>query len=224
MQFPRRLIAIANFVKDGSYIADIGADHGLLELLLVSKKKDVRIFAVENKKGPFEILKKAVLPLNGVEASLSNGLREIPEDIDTLIIAGMGGINICKIVDARPEKLKNIDTVIVDAHRNIGLVRRKFASLGYEIKEEKLIQKSGIYYCIILFNKINGVPNYTEDQLDFGVKVFENKEWPAYKKWLIKQRNDVLNEIEGKPGLDKKRNLLKSEIERIKKYGKDETI
>ena len=59
MKLSQRLLTLASFVKKGAVVADIGADHGLLSVYLVEEGIAKKVFAVENKKGPFSILEKS---------------------------------------------------------------------------------------------------------------------------------------------------------------------
>lgn len=220
MYIPKRLVEIANLVEDGSYVADIGADHGLLEILLSTSKPNTKVFAVENKKGPYKILSQKVEALKNITVSLSNGIREIPDEVDTLVIAGMGGMNIISILNRDLDKLANIKTIILDAHRNIPQTREKLNSLCYAIKQEKLIHYNGIYYNIILFNKINGVQKLSKSEIEIGYNLSQDPIFENYKNHLIKQRQKVISKITNLKQIE----ILKSEIERIENYGKDEVI
>ena len=50
----KRLQAAADFVTEGSRVADIGTDHGFLPIYLVQSGKCRRIIAMDIKAGPLE--------------------------------------------------------------------------------------------------------------------------------------------------------------------------
>ena len=116
MKISDRLKAVASLIKENANVADVGADHGLLEIYLINEGKVNSILAIENKTGPFSILKNNLKDYD-VKLSLSDGISEIDETVDTIVLAGMGGILISDILNSHKEKLTNIKQIIVDAHR-----------------------------------------------------------------------------------------------------------
>ena len=56
----KRLLAIADMVDQGAYLADVGSDHALLPIHLVSTGKISWAQAIENKTGPFLHMQSAV--------------------------------------------------------------------------------------------------------------------------------------------------------------------
>ena len=166
MKISDRLKTIADFLKEDLNVADVGADHGLLEIYLATQKKTKSIFAIENKSGPFSILKNNLKDYN-ITLSLSDGISEIPENTDAVVIAGMGGILISNILNTHPEKLTNVKQIVVDAHRDVELVRREITKLGYYIEKEKIVYENDIYYFVISFLK--GHHNYSEVEFEWEI-------------------------------------------------------
>ena len=60
----------------------------------------------------------------------------------TVILAGMGGDNIVKILNKYPNKVKKLNRIIVDAHTDIPKVRKCIVNYGFEIEKEKILEKS----------------------------------------------------------------------------------
>lgn len=150
-----RLNEIIKMVDETMNCADVGADHGFVSIALGTKFGNSLFYAIENKKGPFEILNRNVNDANlpNVKCFLSDGLNSIDDKINTVIIAGMGGDTIISIVKKNIHKIKFIDNFIIDAHSNIGGVITFFNSIGYEIKKNKLIKEKNKQYWIILLSK-----------------------------------------------------------------------
>ena len=93
-----RIKAIENFVQAGSFVADIGADHGYLAIELIKSGRARKVIATEKNLGPFEALSKNISGFN-IEARLGDGLQVLTAgEIDTICIAGMGGALITKIL------------------------------------------------------------------------------------------------------------------------------
>ncbi len=179
MKISDRLFTVASFIKENANVADVGADHGLLEIHLISNKLVKSVFAIENKNGPFEILKNNLKDYD-VTLSLSDGISEIPDYIDTVVIAGMGGILISNILKAHKEKLNKVNQIVIDAHRDVELVRREVTKLGYYIEKEKIVYENGIYYFVISFLK--GHKDYDESVYEWGYKIKDDPLFEQFRK------------------------------------------
>ena len=205
MKLSQRLLTIASLFKEGSVVADIGADHGLLSIYLIENKIAKKVFAVENKIGPFSILEKNTKNYPNISISLSDGISQIPEEVDTVVIAGMGGILISDILKKNKEKLEHVQNIILDAHRDLELVRKTLTELGYQFEKEVLI-KEGVYYHVMSVSK--GQTNISDNDLEFGYHIKNDPLFEEYRSHLLKQfeRNYKLsNSLE-----------LKQKIERLK--------
>ena len=184
MKLSQRLLTIASFVKQGAVVADIGADHGLLSIYLVQNKIAKKVFAVENKQGPFSILEKNTKKYPEITVSLSDGISAIPEDVDTVVIAGMGGILISDILRKNEEKLKGVKSIIVDAHRDLRLIRETLQNLGYEFEKEVLV-KEGVFYNVMSVKK--GQAKLDPVDLEFGYQIKKDPLFKEYKAHLLNQ-------------------------------------
>ena len=100
-----RLLACAGFVSPGDRVADVGCDHGYLSIYLLTNGIASRCIASDIKEQP---LLSAVRNAEkyGVrekmEFYLSDGVRAIPRDFDTLVCAGMGADTMVSILEAAP--------------------------------------------------------------------------------------------------------------------------
>ncbi len=184
MKLSQRLFTIASLVKKGAVVADIGADHGLLSIYLVENKIAQKVFAVENKKGPFSRLEKNTKEYREITASFSDGISKIPDDVDTVIIAGMGGILVSDILIKNEEKLKNVQYIIVDAHRDLILVRQTLENLGYEFEKEILI-KEGVFYNVMSVKR--GQSKLAPADLEFGYHINKDPLFNEYRQALLEQ-------------------------------------
>ena len=179
MKISDRLLTIASFIKPHANVADVGADHGLIEKYLLDNDRVNSILAIENKSGPFNILKNNLKDYD-VTLSLSDGISQLNDNIDTIVIAGMGGILVSDILEAHLEKLTNVNQIVVDAHRDNELVRQTITKLGYYIEKEKIVFENNIYYFVISFLK--GHKNHTALELEFGYKINEDPLFEQYKE------------------------------------------
>lgn len=166
-------------------IADVGADHGKLVIALVECKKINKAYAIENKKGPFERLIKEIEKANFSDKIIplfSDGISILPDDVKTLVLAGMGGINIINIINSHLENLKNVDTIIVDAHTLTSKVREFICSIGFIIADEKIVYEENVYYEIIKFIRATQAI-YSSEDFEFGPILRERKEMLFIQKY-----------------------------------------
>ncbi len=165
-----RLQTIFDMIPNDSIVADVGSDHGKLMISLFEKGVISHGYAIENKKGPFERLKKALIKagcIDNIIPLFSDGISDLPTCVNTVVIAGMGGKTIIEILKSHQNKLANVDTLIIDGHSCLPLLREEITALGYNIADEKIIKDDGIYYEIIKFVK-SETAFYSEADVEFG--------------------------------------------------------
>lgn len=201
-----RLTAIAAMVPKGAYLADIGSDHAWLPIFLVESGKIDWAMAIDNKVGPFMRMKANVAQskaANHIVCSHSDGISALSPSVDTLALCGMGGLLSCEILEAHPEKLGNIRTIIMDPHRDLIAVRKRVSELGFHIEEEKMVFEDRIYYTIIRF--VRGVARvpYTSNELAFGPILMKGND-PVYVEWLQLQKKKV-SKLLNTPNLPKEK-------------------
>lgn len=221
MAISSRIKAIGDFIKAGEKVADVGADHGYLELYLLAKHNDVFVTAIENKKGPFAILESNLKGFKNIKLSLSDGLDVVDKTTTTVVLAGMGGLNIKKILDKGAKKLASVSKIIVDAHRDIDVVRKSLIGYGYKISKEKIIFEEGKFYVIIEFIRSENHYKYSEDEIEFGYRIYKNELWPEYRDFLIDRNLKTIEKIKDNPKSQNKILKLKNTNERLMNYGKE---
>ena len=218
MQIPKRLQVIGDLIPEGAHVADIGADHGLLERYIATHLSDYYILAIENKRGPFEALFEATRDLDNIEYSLSDGMRFVDEEYDTVVLAGMGGDNIVNILTQFPDKLKSIKRIIVDAHSFIPKVRKTLIDFGFDIEVEKIVYEADVYYIIISFIRNSEQRKYTEDELKFGYNLSKDPLFKDYKKYMLKKYKKVLKDMEDADCKNHKYEMILNDMRRFKSY------
>ncbi len=191
IKLSERLKSIADFIDNNSNIIDIGCDHGLLDIYLVQSKENIKIIASDINNNALantiKNIKKHKLE-NTIKVIQSNGLNNIDTtNMDTIVIAGMGAHTITGILYNNLNKLKNINTIVLQSNNDIDFLRKKIVSIGYYIEKENLIKEKNIIYTIIKFKK--GHKHYTRKELYFGPilikensKLFQEKKELEYNK------------------------------------------
>ncbi len=205
IKLSKRLKIIHDMVPK-SVVADIGSDHGKLMIALVQSGIVQKGFAVENKEGPFERLRSNLVRYHvddKITPLFSDGIKDITRDVSTIVIAGMGGTSIVKILKNNPEKLVRVQTIIIDAHTAVPLARREICQMGFAIADEQIVKEDDVFYEIIKFIKADKAIISDED-LEFG-PILRHQKSATFKE---KYRNRI-NEIDV---LLKKTELPKSRI------------
>ena len=215
MKLSKRLQAIYDMIPSG-VAADVGSDHGKLIISLFEGGVISKGYAIENKKGPYSRLVKAIKD-SGCEdhiiPMLSDGISELPSDVDIVVLAGMGGINIIDILKAHPSKLKNVGTIVVDAHNAIPEMRKAICKLGYVIADEDIVLDAGKYYEIIKF--VTGECAYLdESDYEFG-PVLRHEKSCTFKEKYNTRIHEIDNLLSTHKLPEKKIHELDSEKERI---------
>lgn len=209
MKLSKRLQTIFDMCPPG-VAADVGSDHGKLIIALLQEGKITKGYAIENKKGPYERLVSSLLSegiIDEIVPLFSDGISDIPNAVNIVIIAGMGGSNIVDILAKDKSKLRYVETIIVDAHSEIPLVRKEISALGYVISDEKIVEEDEKFYEIIKFSK-KDVAFYSENDLEFGPILSIEKSATFKEKYIqrIKEIDYLLNS---------KNALPKSKIEQL---------
>ena len=153
MAISKRLKFIADQVTPGGVAADIGTDHALVPLYLLKEGRVKKAIAVDVSSRCLEKSKQAVIKygLEGsLEPRLGDGLSKIrPGEADSIIISGMGGCLICRILSEGLETAKAAKELILSPHRDEKLVRDFLADNGFEIVLDEKITDAKKEYCVI---------------------------------------------------------------------------
>lgn len=161
----KRLNKISSHIK-GKRMADIGTDHGLVPIFLIENKiVDYAIAGDISKPSLQKAIDLASEKNIELDARLGNGLEVLkPEDgIETVVIAGMGGVLIGEILSAS-EISKNV-RLILQPMQGTKELRKYLFENGYEIIDEDVVFEDDRYFEIIVAEydgKIREIPNEIE--------------------------------------------------------------
>ena len=174
MQLSLRLSAIAEMVTEGNRLVDVGCDHGYLPVYLIFEKKIPQAIAADVGKGPLSRAREHIHQYgldNYIETRLSDGLKEIgKEEGDTLVIAGMGGPLMEKILTEGEETRKGFRELILQPQSDIPHVRKFLFENGYHIVNEEMVLEEGKF----LLEKCHPVlRQYLERELRIRKEILE---------------------------------------------------
>lgn len=152
-----RLLTVAKMVKNSKTLADIGTDHAYVPVYLVVNNIIDSAIAMDINEGPLnkacENINKLSLN-NKIKTRLSDGLSKLNDgEADTVIIAGMGGVLINKILENDKERLNSVKTYILQPMTAIYETRKYLAQNGLLIVDEALAKEDDKIYTIIKAEK-----------------------------------------------------------------------
>ena len=148
----RRLMAVAEFVRQGAVLADIGTDHAYLPVYLVSKGICAKAVAADINEGPIRRAEQNIASagLSGsIETRLTDGLSGLDDlGITDIAICGMGGELIAKILESAPFTASGSIRLILQPMTKADFLRSWLLSHGYSIKDEAFVRDDRIYQVI----------------------------------------------------------------------------
>ncbi len=151
MRISKRLETIADLVTPGYRAGDIGTDHGYVPIYLLRNQICSYVIAVDISKGSLEKasqnIKHAGLA-ECIECRLSDGLSEIhPGEVDSIIISGMGGILMDRILRTSLDVVKEAKELILSPHRNPELITKFAEEYGFAVVyHEEILDKRKYYH------------------------------------------------------------------------------
>ncbi|MFT3952165.1 MAG: class I SAM-dependent methyltransferase [Oscillospiraceae bacterium] len=136
-----RLLSCAELVTGRARAVDVGTDHAHLACHLVEQEICAGVTACDINEGPLAVARESVR-IHGFEDKITiirtDGLNGIDgADVSDVIIAGMGGELIAKILD-RCVWVKNAEVnLVLQPMSRISLLRRWLYANGFVIKDER---------------------------------------------------------------------------------------
>jgi len=158
MHLDDRLQALADFVPEGSRAADIGTDHGYLAAALIQQGKAEFVVAGDKNRGPYEAAKRTVhenaIGEEQISVRLGDGLEVVkPGEVDTVCIAGMGGVLMNTILEASPDVVMQLKTLVLQPMNGAPELREWLYDHEWHITDENLVIDDGRIYEIIKAEK-----------------------------------------------------------------------
>ncbi len=171
----KRLLEIAKLVDENKVVYDIGSDHALLPCFLVTNKISQKVYAVDNKIGPLNHAKETIEKY-GLEGKviplLSDGLNDVKDDGQIIVIAGMGYYTVMDIFKGKD--LSKHQKIIVQVNKDVDKLRQFISDNNYTILDE-VILKEDKFYQIIVFNT-NYHKSYSEKEIAYGPILLKKKD------------------------------------------------
>lgn len=187
-----RMQAVADMVKTGNRVCDVGCDHGHVSIYLVQHGIAPKVLAMDINEGPLQRARMHVVQADLSEyitLRISDGLDKYqPGEAQTLICAGMGGRLMQKILEKEPEKTKSFAQMILQPQSELLSFRKFLRETGYAIKREDMILEGDKFYPIIEAVPDKQGNGYKNDELSdrFGPRLLDARH-PVLIKYLQRE-------------------------------------
>lgn len=222
MQLSKRLTVVAHMVTKGSRLADVGCDHGYIPITLLREGHIPYAIAMDVNQGPLDRAKQNIEQFAAaqyIETRLSDGVSALqPGEADAVIIAGMGGNLMIRILENGKEVFDQTKELILQPQSEIAGVRRYLQDHGYKIVDEEMVYEDGKYY--MMMKVVHGHMQY-DQRIDFEYgQVLLQKKHPILKDFLNKKMENAKRICEkitfnGKEGAQDRIAEIKEEMQMI---------
>ena len=148
-----RLSLCADYVREGSRLADIGTDHGYLPIALCQSGKIPSALACDINPLPLRSAEENIARFGlskKIQTRLSDGLKEVsPDEADDVVIAGMGGELIRDILTAAPWVKDGKKHLVFQPMTHHDDLIRWLVENGFAIIQQAAVRDDGKYYTVL---------------------------------------------------------------------------
>lgn len=203
----KRLLCCASMVQPGSRVADIGTDHGYLGIYLLQSGAARHVIACDLRKDPLENARRnaKLFGVDGaMELRLSDGLEKIlPDEVDTVVMAGMGGDLIQKILSQCPWRKREGLQFILQPQSAGNVLRRWLCEDGFEIQREEPVQDGHFLYTVMDIRQ--GEPAPLTPGTEYASPALLASGIPLVGNYLARVENALQETVRGLTNAEKQR-------------------
>ena len=154
IRLSEKLKAIAGFIEMGASVADIGTDHGYLPVYLAQNELASRIIASDISSGSLDSAVRSASKYgvsDKIAFTVAPGLSGVKaSDVDTVVIAGVGGETIVSILRDAPWTKRQGFRLVLQPQSKLDILCTFLRNDGYAISDATLVLDDGRYYIVIL--------------------------------------------------------------------------
>ena len=189
MHLSKRLQTIADMIPQNCCLADIGTDHAYIPIWLAANHRISHAIAMDVNRGPLERANDHIQSYgleSKIDTRLSDGLMQLKQgEADVVLIAGMGGGLMSRIIDDGQEVLQSVHTLILQPQSEICEFRHFLHQHDYIIADECMLIDEHKYYTVLKVE--HGRESYPEEtDYIYGHLLLERKD-PVLHEFLKKE-------------------------------------
>lgn len=216
MELKGRLKLVADMVPDCDIVCDIGTDHAYIPIFLIEHGRCKAAIAADVRPGPIEKARRNITKykMDGrIGTRIGDGLEPLNEDeADTIVIAGMGGLLITRILSEGIPKAQKAKRLILQPMSAVEEVREWLYQNGFKILNEGLVSERDKIYNAISAKWTGEIEEYNLTDIHIGRKLIDKNE--PLLKTFVKKRINQLNIV--LKGIEKSNNIREYEFEQTK--------
>ena len=200
MQLSGRLKRVAEMITEGGTLSDVGCDHAYLSIYAVEEGISPKAIASDVREGPLSHARANIAAHHledRISLRLGSGLSALaPGEAQSLVLAGMGGMLIIRLLEEEREKALSFRELILSPQSDLYSVRKWLAENGFRITDEAFLYDEGKPYVII-----KAVPGKSSDLPEWAFaygKILQERSVPEYRMYLEKEaekRRKLLEEL-----------------------------
>lgn len=192
-----RLECVAALVPEGIGLIDVGTDHGVLPVALARRAYPGALYASDLRPGPLSAARRTAQAA-GLEQRirflLCDGLDLCPpEQVDCIVIAGMGGDTVCGILDRAEWCMDPRFTLVLQPMTRAEVLRYWLTNNGFTILSERLAEEGGTLYAAFSA-RFGGEMKLSDAELFTGAFSLIRQEplWPRFRAELCGRLEKML--------------------------------
>lgn len=184
-----RLQLIANEIEPGERVCDIGTDHGFLPIYLYEKGISPKIIMSDLSYPSLEKCRRNCEqnhPGTEFDLRLGSGIEVLePGEVDTVVMAGMGGILISELMGVDYDLAHSFKKFILQPRSHVGRLRYWLLDNDFSVVKESLVRENRFIWPVLtVANFGRALPlNMDENDIEF-----------EYPYTLLRYKNDLTEE------------------------------
>lgn len=178
-----RLRTVADLVIAGAPMADVGTDHASLPAWLVVRGIVPSAIAIDVADGPIAAATAGTAEVPGVQVRKGDGLAPLRAgEAATVVIAGMGGALVRRIVDAGiPAGVRRL---VLQPNTEWPATRAWIGARRWRLDDERLVEDRGKHYVVLAVAPAGGEdPRWDEEDLELG-PIVRHRRGAAWQRWV----------------------------------------
>lgn len=195
-----RLLCCSHFVASGDRVADIGCDHGYLGIYLLKEGIASSVIAADINEGPLQCAIKNAEKYgvkDKMSFHLSDGAKDIAQDFDVLVCAGMGADTIISILEAASWLKSSKYRLILQCQSKTPALRHYLNKQGFRITEETVLRDGRFLYTVMEVYYEPSYPRLLDWECYFPPALLENPA-PALPEYYRQVSGRLQRAIDGK--------------------------
>lgn len=210
MKVSKRLELLSNETIGCNSIVDVGCDHGLFSIYSILTHGTKHAYLLDINEEPLKSARTNCVKYkvtDKVTFLLSDGLLNYKGTVDCLVISGIGGYLMTKILSESLDKVKTAKKLVLQPNSDFEVLRTFLFENGFDIVVENMILDNE-KYCYYLTAEVDN-REYVEEDIMFGPLLRHSISNTYYNYW-VKKYNKLLSEI---------KNINdKNQLEKLEKY------